>query len=40
MPGAKAKPALREADVSALGKHVPLRVRVWGDDGSIAEASP
>ena len=39
MPGAKAKPAPREADVTSLGKRAPLHVRVWGDDGSIAEAS-
>jgi len=40
MPGTKPRPAPREADVSALGKRVPLRVRVWGDDGSVGEASP
>ena len=40
LPGTKPRPAERQADVSALGKRAPLRVRVWGDDGSIAEASP
>jgi hypothetical protein len=40
LPGTKPRPAEREADVSALGKRVPLRVHVWGDDGSVAEASP
>lgn len=39
VPGTKPRPAAREADVSSLGKKA-LRVRVWGDDGSIAEASP
>lgn len=40
LPGAKPRPAEREADVSSLGKRVPLHVRVWGDDGSIGETSP
>ena len=39
LPGTKPRPAEREADVSSLGKN-KLRVRVWGDDGSISEASP
>lgn len=39
LPGAKPRPAEREADVSGLGER-SLRVRVWGDDGSIGEASP
>jgi DNA modification methylase len=40
MPGTKPRPAPREADVTSLGNHRALRVRVWGDDGSISEASP
>ena len=38
IPGTKPRPAAREANVSSLGKRA-LRVRVWGDDGSMTEAS-